>query len=150
MHFIIDLTFIISDLNKMTENEIDQDILEEAKKRQSWITYQGKEILYNDYRNLHGSNFPAMIHAILKLNLELGKSDILGLIDVRGSYASKEVVNAFNLAGKTLKPMSKKTAVLGITGLKKILLNVVNKFSNIGAKPFDSIEEAKEWLVKND
>jgi len=132
----------------MTENEIDQDILEEASKRQSWITHKGKEILYDDYRNLQGSKFPAMVNEILKLTLESGKKDILSLVDVRGSYATKETVEAFNIAGKAAKPVSKKTAVLGITGVKKIFLNVVNKFSKIGAKPFNSIEEAKEWLVE--
>ncbi|MFX1276983.1 MAG: hypothetical protein ACFFBP_14500 [Promethearchaeota archaeon] len=134
----------------MSENHIDKDILEEAKKRQSWITYKGKEILYDDYRNLQGSKFPALVNAILKLTMESGKTEILGLVDVRGSYAIKETVDAFSNAGKVAGPISKKTAVLGITGVKKIFLNVVNKFSKIGAKPFDSIEDAKEWLVKDD
>lgn len=41
-----------------------------------------------------------------------------------------------------------KTAVLGITGVKKILLNVVNKLTNVNAKPFSNIEDAKDYLIE--
>jgi hypothetical protein len=131
----------------MTENVIDPEILEEAKKRQSWITYKGKKILYDDYRNLQGDKFPVMVNAVLSLTLNSAEKGYLSLVDVRDSYANKETVDAFNNAGKAVKDIVYKTAVLGITGVKKILLNVVNKFSNVGAKPFNTMEEAKEWLV---
>ena len=131
----------------MTENVIDPKILEEAKKRQSWITHKGKKILYDDYRNLQADEFPAMINAVLSLTLNSAEKGYLSLVDVRDSYANKETVDAFNNAGKAVKDIVHKTAVLGITGVKKILLHVVNKLSNVGARPFDTMEEAKEWLV---
>ena len=132
----------------MFENNIDPDILEEAKKRMIWMTYKGKKILYNDYRNLQGSEIPDILDAILSLTLKSGEKGYLNLVDVRDSYANKETIDAFNKGAKAVKDITDKTAVLGITGVKKILLNVVNKFSNMGAKAFDTIEEAKEWLVE--
>ena len=77
----------------------------------------------------------------------MGKKDILLLLDLQGSYANKEILNEFITAGKLSNPHVKKTAVLGITGVKKVLLNVVNKFTDVGAKSFNSDEEAKDWLV---
>ena len=112
-----------------------------------WITYKGKEILIDDYRNLQGKDFPPLVNTILNLTLQTGKKDILLILDFRESYVNKETVEAFNAAANASKAMLKKTAVLGITGVKKVLLNVVNKVSKVDAKPFDSIEEAKEWLV---
>ncbi|MBN1800881.1 MAG: hypothetical protein JW891_05200 [Candidatus Lokiarchaeota archaeon] len=132
----------------MSDLEIVPEILEEAKSRMKWITHKGKEILIDDYRNLQGDVFPSMINAIVSLTLKTGKKDLLVIVDVRDSFANKETVNAFNNAGKASKEILRKTAVLGITGVKKILLNVVNKFSKVGAKPFDTMEEAKEWLVQ--
>lgn len=132
----------------MINTNNDQNLFEEAKKRMEWLTYKGKEILYDDYRNLQANEFPPLVNAIYNLTLETGKKNLLIIVDVTDSYANKEAVEAFNIAAKDSKEITSKTAVLGITGLKKIFLNVVNKFSNIGAKPFDSIEEAKEWLIE--
>ena len=41
-----------------------------------------------------------------------------------------------------------KTAVLGITGVEKILLNVVNKLTQVNAKAFSNIESAKDYLIE--
>ena len=40
-----------------------------------------------------------------------------------------------------------KIAVVGITGIKKIFLNVYNQFIGGKTKAFETEEEAKEWLV---
>ncbi|MFW9877795.1 MAG: hypothetical protein ACFFG0_32335 [Candidatus Thorarchaeota archaeon] len=41
----------------------------------------------------------------------------------------------------------KKPAVLGLTGVKKIFLNIVNKFTRLNAKMCSTMQEAKEWLI---
>jgi hypothetical protein len=92
--------------------------------------------------------FPPLIEKITELTFKSGKKDILLIVDVTGAYANKEAVSAFSESGKKSKVLLKKTAVVGITGVKKIFLNIVNKFTNLGVKPLPSIEEAKEWLIK--
>ncbi len=57
-------------------------------------------------------------------------------------------MKAFTEAGKVTEELFSKTAVLGITGVKKILLNVVNKLTSVNAKPFTDIESAKDYLIK--
>lgn len=131
----------------MSNLEIESDVVKEAKNRMTWITYKGKEILLDDYTTLSGDFFSHVVNAILDLTLKTGKKDILCLVDVSDSFANKKTVNAFSNAGKASKEILAKTAVVGITGVKKIFLHVVNKFSKVGAKPFDTREEAKEWLV---
>ena len=119
------------------------DIIE---KRVKWINYKGKEILLDDYTNLQG-DYVEIIEALTNHLINSGKKEILLLIDLNNSYTNKAVVNAFTEAGKRVRPVVKRTAVLGITGVKKVLLNVVNKLSSIDANPFSTEEDAKDWLV---
>jgi hypothetical protein len=113
-----------------------------------WINYQGHEILLDDYSNIYPEQFAPLIRRITELTFESGKKDILLIVDVTGAYANKEAVSAFSESGKKSKSLLKKTAVVGITGVKKIFLNIVNKFSGLNAKNLSTMEEAKEWLIK--
>ena len=117
------------------------------KKRFKWIEYEGVKILLNDYTNLTGENFIETLEILTEHFLTQQKKEILLLLDVRNSYSNKEIIEALNIASKRIKPLVKKSAVLGVTGVKKILLTVVNKVSDLGAKPFNTEDEAKEWLV---
>jgi len=124
-----------------------EDYDAEAKIRMKWLKYKGYEILLDDYTNVMPDQFAPLIRRITELTFQSGKKDILLIVDVTGAYANKEAVNAFSESGKKSKILIKKTAVLGITGVKKIFLNIVNKFTNLNAKPFNTMEEAKEYLI---
>ena len=117
------------------------------EKRFKWIEYKGVEILLNDYTNLTGENFIETLDILTEHFLAQKRKNILLLLDVRNSYSNKEIIEALNASSKRIKPFLKKSAVLGVTGVKKILLSVVNKVSDLGAKPFTTEDEAKEWLV---
>ncbi len=132
----------------MSNVEITPDIMEEARSRMKYVTHKGMEIEINDFTNLRGDRFASIIKANTQISLNSDKRDLLGIIDVSNSYINKETLNAFNESGEATKHLIAKTAVVGVTGLKKIFLNVVNKFTKLEAKPFDTIEEAKDWLVK--
>ena len=131
----------------MVEQDIDHETISDAKSRMKWITHKGKEILYEDYTNLTGEQIARLVPAITKLTEDNDYKDILLLLDLSNSYANKDAVNAFVESGKISKDRLTKTAVLGITGVKKVLLNFVNKFTNVGAKGLNTIEDAKDWLV---
>ena len=120
------------------------DLIEERVK---WINFKGKDILCDDYTNLQGDEFVETIKTLTDHVMNVGKKDILLLLDLNNSYTNKPVVSAFTEAGKRVRPVVKKTAVLGITGVKKVLLNAVNRLTSIDANPFSTEEEAKEWLV---
>jgi hypothetical protein len=124
-----------------------EDFEVEAKVRMKWLNYKGKEILVDDYTNLYPEQFAPIVKIIANLTLESGKKDILCIVDESNSYANKDAVNAFVEAGKISKNLLTKTAVVGITGVKKIFLNIVNKISGVNAKTFATLDEAKEWLV---
>ncbi len=133
---------------KMLEQEIEPKLLDDVKERQKWIKYKEKDILYEDYSNLTGKEIAKRVPIFSHLELKLGKKDMLLIIDLSNSYANDGAVKAFTEAGKQTEDLFSKTAVLGITGVKKILLNVVNRLTNVNAKPFSHIEDAKEYLIK--
>ncbi len=131
----------------MVEQGIGPVTKSEAKSHMKSMTYKEKEILCIDYINLKGQEIVNLIPVVTQLMFDDYDKDLLLLIDLTNSFVNKETVDAFGESGKKVKPILKKTAVLGITGLKKVLLNTVNKISNAGAKAFTSDEEAKEWLI---
>jgi hypothetical protein len=131
----------------MLEQDIDPETMSEAESRMKWLTHNGKDILYEDYTNLTGEQIARLVPAITKITEEKDYKDILLLLDFTNSFANKEATNAFGESGKVSKDRLKKTAVLGITGVKKVLLNFVNRVSKVDAKPFSSEEDAKEWLI---
>ncbi|MFX1384566.1 MAG: hypothetical protein ACFFBP_19245, partial [Promethearchaeota archaeon] len=127
--------------------ELSPEIMEEARKRISWVQYKGKEIEIDDFTNLSGDEFVRLIRANAEITLKMGKKNILAIVDFTNSYANKDVMDALKETSEKTEHLLDKTAVLGITGVKKILLNFLNKVTNIGAKSFNSIEDAKEWLI---
>ena len=72
------------------------------------------------------------------------------LLDTRNSVASNEVIAYFKkAAAKTVKYMDK-MAIIGITGIRKILFDAVTRFSGQNATLFDDMEKAKDWLASDE
>ncbi|MBN2519240.1 MAG: hypothetical protein JXB17_01945 [Bacteroidales bacterium] len=112
--------------------------------------YKGKKIIFLDYTKVshhEEDKFLKELDEIRQFILGAGK-DLLILVDVTGSFASQKMVQRMREDGKIEKPFIKKEAVVGVTGLKEVLLKGINLFTNLGIKPFNSINEAKEWLVQ--
>ena len=70
-------------------------------------------------------------------------------MDVRNSYADEKwTVDALKKNAIIAKPYAKKTAVIGVTKTQDVILTVVNMFSGFGIKPFNTVKEAKDWLIE--
>jgi hypothetical protein len=116
-----------------------------------FIEYKGKHIYYVDYSNIKtNEEFMAVIKQTNGFREKVkseGKKDLLMLVDVSGSFVYGDVLTEIKKAGKITKEMTLKEAVVGISGGKKILLKIVQSFTNMNLKVFDTIDEAKDWLV---
>jgi hypothetical protein len=115
----------------------------------SYIQYKGKKIQYIDYT--HCKNHMEMIKVLDELRLEYEKTTelFISLADFTGTYGSSEFLNEANRLAKDHSDKRMiKSAVLGVTGIKKILLNTYNMFLKNKMVPFDTKEEALEYLVK--
>ena len=113
------------------------------------IEHKEKPILYLDYSNFQTTD--ETIRAILDVNKyikKLGYNEILLLVNVSNSNANEKiVVDALKQNAIIVKTYVKKAAVIGVTNKQEVILTIVNMFSNLGLKPFDSIDEAKNWLI---
>ena len=117
-----------------------------------FIEFKGKQIYYVDYSGIKTNE--EFLEAIKQSNAfrekirAEGKRNLLMLVDITGSYVYGEVLNEIKKAGKITKLLTSREAVVGVNGGKRILLNIVQSFTNMNLKAFDTLEEAMEWLVK--
>lgn len=120
--------------------------------RASFITYKGTEIYFVDYRNIKKTEeFLEAIEGTNKFREGLkkeGRKDLLMLVDVTGSFVFGDILDRLKKSKKETVPLLKKSAIVGVSGSKKILLNIVNAFTNFESKAFDSQEDALNWLIK--
>lgn len=116
----------------------------------STINHQGKTILYIDYTPY--KNKDEMIANLHKV-ADYYKKAILpvsSLTDVTGAYLSNEFIDEMkSLTREVFQEKSNKAAVIGITGIKKILLDAFNMITkNGGIKAFNTKEEALSYLTR--
>jgi hypothetical protein len=116
---------------------------------ESFIHYKNKEILFTCYTEYKTDE---KIIKALRHNRHFittcGKTGILLLEDIRGTYVKDESMKELQVYMKEITPFLSKYAIIGVTGVKKLILKILSKFSRVEIKPMDSIEEAKEWLVQ--
>lgn len=116
-----------------------------------FIDYKGKQIYFVDYSNIKSNvEFLSVIKGTNAFREKVkaeGKRDLLMLVDVTGSFVYGEVLDEIKKAGKQTKEITAKEAVVGVTGAKKVLLMVVQAFTKMNIKVFNTVEEACEWLV---
>lgn len=116
-----------------------------------FIEYKGQSIYYVDYSNIKTNDeFMSVIKQSNSFREKVkseGRKDLLMLVDVSGSFVYGDVLTEIKKAGKSTKEITLKEAVVGISGGKKILLKIVQSFTNMNLKVFDTLDEAKDWLV---
>jgi predicted transposase YdaD len=116
-----------------------------------FVEHKGKMIYYVDYSNIKTNDeFLAVIKQTNAFREKIkaeGKSNLLMLVDLSGSFVYGEVLEEIKKAGKFTKEITAREAVVGITGGKKILLKIVQTITQMNLRVFDTMEEAKDWLV---
>ena len=120
--------------------------------KSKWIEHKGKRILYCDWSG-YGYNVDALeveVEACDEVTVAQPKNSMLGLVDVRDTVASNEAMRVFKQSAGRGKDYVRKSAVVGITGFKKVLLDAVSIFSGQSFGAFTDLEEAKDWLVEGD
>ncbi len=113
-----------------------------------WIVYKGKKILYIDYTGLKQPEFIEQVKMATQIIVDTKSSDVLSLSNVTGCHFSKEQLEVIKQQGAISLPLTKKAAVVGVTGIQNVLLSAVNAVWPKSRKPFDTVDQAKDWLVE--
>lgn len=116
-----------------------------------WIDYKGKRVLYADYRKLSSKEFVALL-AEADVMILASPTRVLYMGNIEDAAVSREVMGWLKQHGpETARKNVDKIAVVGVTGMKKILMDAVQgifKKVAVPTRPFQTEEEALEWLVK--
>ncbi len=114
----------------------------------SWETYKGKKFFYARYGNKQIDTYRNEVEAVEKEMFAQPKNSVLLLVETAGVILTPEAINLAKNTALHCKPYLLKTAILGMGGLRKGLLDVVAKFSGMTLEGFDTEQQAKDWLVQ--
>jgi len=112
-----------------------------------WIDHKGKRILYIKYQGLTPEQMIEQVRSAAKTIVASKSKEVLSLSDVSECFIDKQFLEVAKEQGAISLSFTKKAAVVGVTGVKKILLNSVNLVAKKPRKAFDNVKDAKDWLV---
>jgi len=123
---------------------------QEVLMRSQWIEYNEKRIFYQDFSKLfyNSAEVKAELNEVQETVKAEPKGSVLVLTDMRDTNIGSDLLPAMNAASAATKDYVRKTAVLGITGMKRKLADMLTALTGQPLKYFDNIEDAKKWLVE--
>ena len=114
------------------------------------FTYDSeKKLALVDYSNMKAADLVAeaeRVHNEARTHLTGVKVKVL--VDISGVSMNSEAVRAIKESTKRDSAMVEKTAIVGVSGLKRILADAIATFSGTRTKYFETKEEALDWLAK--
>lgn len=115
----------------------------------SYENYKGKRIMVIDYTQCKTPQDTIDVLTKVKIEYQHTTGDVLSMNIFTGVIPSNEYIDLAKKWGKEyFDARSVKTACIGITGVKKILLSAYNMTVKNKLVPFDTKEQAFEYLVK--
>jgi hypothetical protein len=119
--------------------------------RSKWITHNGIKIFYQDFSGHDISDAEAVKEELVEVQavvLQEPANSILVLSDFRETQIGKDLLDLMTTSSRVTKSRIKKTAVIGVTGTKRILLNMLLSITGQQVSLFDTFEGAQEWLTQ--
>ncbi len=121
--------------------------------RSKWIEFAGKKIFYQDFSDLGMNNVEAVKAELAEVQatvLEHPENSLLVLSDFRNTSINNELMGVLRESSEKTKGRVFKTAVLGVVGVKRVLADMLTKFTGQQLSYFDHENDAKAWLVRTD
>jgi hypothetical protein len=118
-----------------------------------WIEYEDQSILYIDLSNF-GDNVKAFdveltetVSTIGQKMYEQPQNSVLVLVDLRNTAMTQTSNNLLTERIKDTKKYVLRTAVVGLTGIRKIFLDYFSLLASSETGSFDEPEAAMKWLT---
>jgi hypothetical protein len=114
--------------------------------RSKWIEYKGKKLFHMDLSGLEEIDQLKILENSSEKWINSNEKTILLINDVRNTYTTEEIKIGAKRAIQAVKDNGKNifVALIGITGIKRIIANAIEKNMYFSK----NIEDAKEWLIK--
>lgn len=120
-----------------------------AEGRVRFIVHRGKRVLSINYANCDVAMLKAVAeegHRVIALEL---RDSVLTLNDVTGTGFDQESVEVLKARVAANAPYVKRAAVIGISGLQRLIYEAVQMFTKRTIRAFSSREEALDYLVQD-
>ena len=112
------------------------------------LEHKGRRIVFMDLSNITD---PSTAFPLLDKNHQLVSAEpqgsVLTLTYVANAHFNREITGALTELVKKNKPWVKAGAIVGITGLQRVLYITVTQLTGRRLPTFDTIEAAKDWLA---
>ncbi|MEP1035091.1 hypothetical protein [Ekhidna sp.] len=112
------------------------------------ITHNGKKIVYGDFKECNKKEKMIEKLYVVEQLMQRQPGTVLYLADLSNTHGSTEFMKAVKeVAKRTFDHKVEKAALIGIIGIKKVLLNGFNAVSKNKFVPFDNEELALKFLT---
>ena len=118
--------------------------------RSKWIEHKGKTIFFQDFSSFF-YNYAAVkeeLAEVQKVVTEQPLHSLLVLSDFTDTTIAGDLMGVLNESSRLTKDHIKRTAVVGVTGIKRRLADMLTKLTGQPLRYFDNDYDAKEWLIQ--
>ena len=116
--------------------------------RSRFIDHKGKRIYMLDCSGCSTAEISQIIDECARVVQSQPPKSVLTMTIAGGGKFDNEIVSKLKNLTKGNEPYVKKAAVVGMSGLYKVVLIAVSMFSNREFHLFDTVEEAKDFLCQ--
>lgn len=112
--------------------------------------HKGKKIFYADFSGINIKNKPeiiAIIESAKAVVAQQPEKSLLILTNVTNTGFDSEVTGIFKDYASHNTKYVKASALVGISGLQKVILTAVKQFTKRDYNLFNTVDEAKDWLT---
>ncbi len=112
------------------------------------IEHKGKTILYCDLSNTKSDEIKPATDEVDRRVIAKGTRDQLFLVNIENCAIDTAGLQTFKESSQSIQPYLKGGASFGLTGLKPLFLNAINKVSGINMTAHSSMDAALEYLIE--
>jgi hypothetical protein len=118
--------------------------------KSKWMEHNGKKIFYQDFSDnfFNDQSVKQELEEVQAIVLSQPEDSILVLSNFTNTEITTNLMSILNESSKLTKPHVKKTAVLGVTGIKRTLGDLLSKITGQSLMYFSTETEAMEWLTR--
>jgi hypothetical protein len=122
---------------------------DQAEGRVQFIIHRGKRVLSINYAHCNVAQLKAVAEEGHRMIARELLNSVLTLNDVTGTGFDHESVEALKSRVAANAPYVKRAAVIGISGLQRLIYEAVKLFTRRNIPLFSTREEALDWLVQD-
>ena len=119
--------------------------------KSQWITHKGVRILHLRYDHFgdDSSGLRMEVDESFDEVMKQPPNSVLELVDVTDTTGSGENVDILRNAAAKCKTHIRMVAVIGISGVRQLIVQGVARITGMSFTLFDDVEKAKDWLAEN-